>query len=99
MSPMLRAFMEQSDLDEEKNKLQETVLSEWQDDQYKKALAQISKSGDIFQSALKNDNSSGPHDKSEIHPQFKTYDHSLEMDRVAECEISLRLVFLTCECS
>jgi len=87
MSPMLQAFIGQSDLDEEKTKLQETVLSEWQDDQYKKALAQIRESGDIFQSALMNDDSSGPHDKSEIHPQFKDYDHSLEMDRVAKCKI------------
>lgn len=81
MSPMMRAFIQQADLDDEKTFQKEASIANFQNEQYEKAKNQLAQSGDIIQHLL-DSQTTGVNNKSEIHPQFRNYDHSLEGDRV-----------------
>ena len=80
MSPMMRAFVEQSNLDADGADLRDASLLEWQEQQYKKALKQMMKVESIVKMTF-------PNDKIEVHPLLKEYDHSLEKDRLFELNI------------
>jgi len=80
----MKAFLEQTDIDSTKNDARNAAIAKIQEAEYNKALKQLAKSGDIISSII---NDGGLNNKSEIHPQFRNYDHSLEMDRVLECQI------------
>jgi len=78
ISPMFETFVEQSDLDDSKITEIDSLINEFQETEYKKAINKLNKSGNIFDL---DESKCGLNDKSEIHSQFKNYDHSLDIDR------------------
>lgn len=84
MSPMLRAFIKQSNIDFEENKKIDEKYSDFQNNQYEKAIKRLS-----CNSTLSYEESKGLNDKNQIHKNFKNYNHSLELDRLKSCDIKI----------